>query len=68
MRGKQNKTKQNGTGKPEAVCALQGGEGELRSQLSLLPVLTLCVHRRETRNVDIYLPMGTWGSSMGDVL
>lgn len=68
MRGKQNKPKQNGTGKPEAVCVPQGGEGELCSQLSLLPVLTLCVHRGEMRNTGIYLPMGTWGSSMGEVL
>lgn len=43
MRG--NKTKQNKRGKTEAVCALQKGEGELCSQLSLLPVLTLCRYR-----------------------
>jgi len=53
-------------GKPEAVCALQGGEGQPCSQLSLLPVLTLCMYRKEMRNMGRYLPMGTWESSMGD--
>lgn len=45
-------------GKTEAVCALQRGEGELCSQLSLFPVLTLRTYRRGTRNRVCISPWG----------